>query len=539
MTVLLDPLLPWRTHKADALTVHWLGDAAFLDDVLASCMTLGVDGVTKIGAKLALQTDPFALIVEGPDFLFAAVDRIRSHPLVYYCEGDQISVLGDSARRVREKAGLTEIDQAAVFEFAAAGYVSGAETVYAQLKQMLCGECLLSRSDGGGFERHRYYYYLPIPETGRDEASWIDELAGVVDQMFQRVIERANGDPIWLPLSGGLDSRLIACKLTELGYDRIETFSYGPPGNDEARIAKRVAEKLNLPWRFLPSLADGAAEAFQLPERMRYWAYADSLSALPSMQEWQAFNELSRTSVLPENAVIINGQSGDYLTGGHIPASLMHGEKPTEQDLLDALTAKHYAQWRHLLSADNIADIHDKIRSVLPAWPEQADREELIALHEAWEYQERQCKYVVNGQRLYEFIERPNWQLPLWDGLFIDFWQKVPFDLKFEQTLFRSYLRSYNYRGLFEGFEPQVWRWPRHMKWVVPLARSAGVVLGDGAKAAVYRFFRYHGHYNNHYAAFGYRKFLSTLASARGTNSLYIEAWLKENNLIDDIRDLA
>ena len=41
-------------------------------------------------------------------------------------------------------------------------------------------------------------------------------------------------------LSGGLDSRLIISKLSELGYDNLHSYTYGPKHNYEAKIAEIV-----------------------------------------------------------------------------------------------------------------------------------------------------------------------------------------------------------------------------------------------------------------------------------------------------------
>ena len=43
-----------------------------------------------------------------------------------------------------------------------------------------------------------------------------------------------------------------------------------------------------------------------------------------------------------------------------------------------------------------------------------------LKVYEILEYENRQCKYVINGQRLYEYFKY-EWRLPLWDNLYLDF----------------------------------------------------------------------------------------------------------------------
>ena len=60
----------------------------------------------------------------------------------------------------------------------------------------------------------------------------------------------------------------------------------------------------------------------------------------------------------------------------------------------------------------------------------------LASYYEQWEYQERQAKYVVHGQRLYDFLGY-RWELPLWTPDFIKFWETVPLEYRFSQQLYR------------------------------------------------------------------------------------------------------
>ena len=51
-----------------------------------------------------------------------------------------------------------------------------------------------------------------------------------------------------MPLSAGLDSRLVLTKLVERGCENIACYTYGPIGNYEVPKAKRIAKELRVDW---------------------------------------------------------------------------------------------------------------------------------------------------------------------------------------------------------------------------------------------------------------------------------------------------
>ena len=423
-----------------------------------------------------------------------------------------------------------------------AGYTLGRSTVWQGLYQLQAGELLVwdSHRPASSPACHRYAPYRPNPRRQGSDDDYLAQLSAVIDRVFRRVVEKANGAPIWLPLSGGYDSRLIACKLRELNYPNLRAFTYGPPNNSEAKIAWEVAQRLEIPWMFVPSKAAGARQLFESDRRRAYWRYADGLSTIPSMREWQALSYLTSTDEgLGSDAVIINGQSGDFLSGGHIPPLLWNKQIPEARDFFEALIAKHFALWTNFHKQPHLDAIRESISRALEGWvPRDGAKEELIARYEELEFQERQSKFVINGQRMYEFFGLPKWQLPHWDGELIDFWQGVPFELKFGQNLYKTYLCNMDFRGLFRNYDPFAWRWPTHMMWVVPFARIAGVLFGEKAKLQTYRQFWYFSHYHNHYAMYGYRNFRRTFSSARSPISLQVERWLQENEfLVGNLND--
>ena len=62
----------------------------------------------------------------------------------------------------------------------------------------------------------------------------------ILNEVFIKIIRKNKNKKIFVPLSGGLDSRLVLSKLIELGAKNISSFSYGNPYNSDAMRAKEL-----------------------------------------------------------------------------------------------------------------------------------------------------------------------------------------------------------------------------------------------------------------------------------------------------------
>ena len=57
--------------------------------------------------------------------------------------------------------------------------------------------------------------------------------------------------PQLIRLSGGNDSRLIACLCKKFGLDNVTCFTYGREDSFEVAISKKVASALGYMWYFV------------------------------------------------------------------------------------------------------------------------------------------------------------------------------------------------------------------------------------------------------------------------------------------------
>lgn len=421
----------------------------------------------------------FAFVWRDTEKVIAAVDPVATIPLLFRKDTfGRIKVSG-SARRL--SSGEDTLSDTAVLSMAMAGFTFGAETLFTEITPLLSGTALFVSADNVA-QVVRYHGYLPH-EGGEDDPALKSNLADLTLSILERMAKDLSGRTIVVPLSAGLDSRLIVSGLKELGYNDVVCISYGLQGNHEAVGAQKIARHLGYPWHFIPHTPQSQASTFSGNECQQFVEFADNFQAIPFQQDFMAVKTVKDMALAPPDAVFVNGQSGDFIAGNHIPTSLVHSKGGS---LFDAFAAKHFGHWQCLLTSENLDRLRSLFDGQVKALRERTDSEiQDFGVFEALEYENRQSKYVVAGQRTYEWFGF-EWRLPLWDRSFIDFWEKSSLSAKLGQKLYREMLVSENWGGVWgdDWWFPQIVV-PAWMRPVRFAAKAAHVFHG---KAAWHRF---------------------------------------------------
>lgn len=449
----------WRTVRKGELVVHTTGWAASRGHVLVG-QDLGeyiLDTVAGVGLAVLCRrlNGNFAVVLNGPDGVHVSVDAVRSIPLFYRLDDGGISVSDD----VRELIEDGSLDMDSAVEYATAGYVTGPHTLFQGVTGLQAGTCLSWPPGAPGPSAERYYQYT----CRYDDESPIEELCEAFDHTvmgaFERLIESLDGRLAIVPVSGGLDSRLVVSALKRCGYDNVLCLSYGRPGNAESARSQWVADQLGYRWRQVSYSTMGWKEALVSDDMTEYWGFSANGVSVPQCDDWIAIRALRQDDAVPEDAVFVPGHTGDFISGGHLkylfdPA---YHDKPHDFDA--AVVSKHYSLWADLLRVPGVRPaISARIEEAVSAL--QGDSyEDLGRMYEYWEWQERQPKLIINAVRSYEFFGF-SWRLPLWDRAVMDFWRRVPLALKADKYLYRTYLASYDPTGVFEGDAPSAF-WDR------------------------------------------------------------------------------
>ena len=409
-------------------------------------------GASDVGEFLASLQGHFSFVVRGPDWGVAAVDWVRSIPLALV-KVNEAWVVDDQADRLRRWAGLasTDVDRETALEIAMAGYTIDDAALYKDLVLLGPGELMIFRRDSAPI-RHRYYVYRPWRvDESRAKSRRLEECTL---EVMENTLKSLDGRPLIVPLSAGNDSRLIVSAAKHLRYRDVRCFSYGRAGTFEAQVARSIAERLGYEWRFVPCTSGHLKKFFAGKSFEQYVRFADSCASTPFVQDMLAVETLKRDGFVPPEAVLANGNSGDFISGGHIAPALhvpSRGEsaEARRERILDALYQKHFGLWAFLQTDSNRRRIKARLNaSIDRAGGFAAAGENDFAVYEYAEFLDRQCKYVITGQRIYEFLGH-EWRLPLWDNKYLDFWERVPLAAKFGQSLYKQMLEDANWGGVW------------------------------------------------------------------------------------------
>lgn len=146
-----------------------------------------------------------------------------------------------------------------------------------------------------------------VPTADRWETSWSELVEEKHALATQAVTDALRTSPSWmLPLSGGLDSRLIACVAASNGHD-VTACAWGPSNTVDVVCSRAVARKLDIPWSRV-DLGTGYLKAYTRP-----WAeWFGSTLHFHGMYQMAFYDAVAGDGSRP----VMSGFLNDVLSGG-------------------------------------------------------------------------------------------------------------------------------------------------------------------------------------------------------------------------------
>ena len=520
----LDRGYRWQEESVSGLAVRYVGRRASAISIANMLEASELPDLSALSPELAGLPGHFAVCISGIGWSLLVADKLSSYPMFYASKDDGLTV-SNSARTLARECELREIDRDALAEFRMTGYVTGRDTLNKGLNKLQAGEAILCGTNNVEFRRY-YQFHTPSVRTA-PEIDLIDELETATNAIFDRLIKDAHGRRIVVPLSGGLDSRVVLCKLKERGAKDLFTFSYGSPGNRDALAAKEIAGRLGVSWEFVPTTRNTARDIFASDLRREYWRFADHLHIVPNLHTFYALATLHRQGRLFGNPVMVNGQSGDFICGNHIPS--VPADQISPSGLVRTIAEKHYSHNLGLRKESEwLKFVGNRVERVFGRMPTIANMQEFAKLLELWGWQARQSIRVVHGQRNYDFFGL-SWELPLWEVEYLRFFQELPVEHKFGRRLFRRWLEDRDPYGLFRSYMPYASRWPLGKDAIHVAGRAITATMGRKASAKWYAAMDCFSQYDYLYAPFGYVGYWKGIREFSSVIGFMTRAWESEN----------
>ena len=263
----------------------------------------------------------FSIIVVHNNQILAVTDKIRSYPILY------------STKKVNEKLKLYIFDDLSSFKksnlkksfnnfqilnFATSGYTTENKTIYNNVFQINPGSYLKFYKNNI-YNIHYTKWNFSVDKKKYKRKSLLKDLNNANKKVIKNLIKSSEGRCIAIPLSAGIDSRFILSGLVEYGYKNIITFSYGRRNNREAKVASQIAKKLKVPWFYIEYDNLSMRKTFLSKEYLNFIKYSDNLTSVCFLQDYFAINFLKNNKIIPDSSIIVNGQTGDFISGNHIP----------------------------------------------------------------------------------------------------------------------------------------------------------------------------------------------------------------------------
>ncbi|WP_168408981.1 7-cyano-7-deazaguanine synthase [Acinetobacter indicus] len=401
-----------------------------------------IDGLDVISKEsfidLVKQLDGFfSLVFKSERKLFVAVDHIRSYP-IFYSEYNNNFYLSDNAEWVREQVKDEIMDPVAQQEFQLLGYVTQANTLYPNVKQLQAGE-LLTYDIEKGLNLYQHYEFTHKEPPKFDIPEQLDKLDIVARTSMQKLVDFANGRQIVVPLSGGYDSRLIILLLKEAGYKNVVAFSYGEKTNKEVIYSKKIADSLNIKWHFVEYNKDQFKDFWKTEELRLYQKFGSNWVSLPHIQDLIAIKSLKKLKKVENNAVF---SPGHCCVTGYLPN--LDNKIIDRQLLISELNKVH-----SLISLPNNSSILEKVYA--PNDSKDLDINTFVSEFMRYGWSERQTKFICNSVRAYEYYDF-SWYLPLWDKSFSIYWCSISLNQRLERKLYIDYIKNIQSIYLKEEF---------------------------------------------------------------------------------------
>lgn len=417
-------------YEADYLKLRKLGHKFSVSNDVDFCLhayeQYGKDFVKRLNGSFLLVIGD----IENKEVIIIS-DRFGTRPLYYSRKEGSILFASEVKAILKDRSFVKKMDYEALGNFFVFGEILGDRTFFEGVKVLPNASILTWTKNGISISK-----YWDLTYRGGEKLEDVDSMVDELVEKFMNAVSNHLKEPYryTVSLSGGLDSRsvLSAASQTKKCQD-VTAFTFGMPSCDDIRIARTVANKLNIRHRAIeydPSFLT---------------KYFDEVVHLNDGMDYIAVCYLPYVSVNVRNFadVYLQGFALDLLLGGSFLDSRLFRVK-TDAELAGLLYSKKILFPENLLSSLLTEECFQKIKgkalkSLLTALKESrgktfADKADYFSI----------VNHVRRRTLMGSVINRNYVEegMPTLDNEFIEVISKIPANLRFNHKIYVKFLRK-------------------------------------------------------------------------------------------------
>ncbi len=415
-------MLEGEVYNLDGLGVEGMGNERCAVDVLLDCfLKYGDNFITRLNGEFNIVA-----YEQNAERLLLFSDHAASRPMYYRQSGNGLYFASEKKAILAAAKEPLSLDEIGLLQIVAHRHNLEDRTFIREIKRLTPGSCLLFDRQGLSVSRYHLFSTEHIASTDVHglAAQW-------EEQLCRATTTRLNGrERVLISLSGGLDSRAIACAIPR-DFRPIVSRTRGYENSWEAILAGSIAERL------------GFDHFREEPTTVPY-------STLVPKIVWRTEGETHFTNgislanhrqIKEGGDFIVGGWYGDVSSGSHIYPYML--QPRSREDFL----ARAY-RWNMASMASQLPSVFTQpfLNAFLPRL-EDAFYESFsylsgsnIQIHEIWDIYQRQARMTTSSMPVDSYLfEKIR---PFVDKEYLEFTFTIPTRLRLGQSLYQKLIYS-------------------------------------------------------------------------------------------------
>jgi asparagine synthase (glutamine-hydrolysing) len=284
----------------------------------------------------------FVIYDKKEETIFCARDRFGEKPFYYRYQPGEYFAFGSEMKAIWNYTGLKEINNEMVYYYLQYGFVTNPQipedTFYKNIYQLPAATYCLIKNGNVSFNK-----YWNIDLTNKSSINFEEAKEQFRHLFIESVNRRLRSDvPVGSSLSGGLDSSLVVCIVSEiLGGKNMQTNTFSARfknyEKDEGKYMQYVVDKTKANPHYIFSESDVLDQEID----KIFYHQEEPFGSSSILVQYQVFELAKKNNV----TVLLDGQGADEILAGYMPyyetyfnELCLHNPKEVEKQITAYLT---------------------------------------------------------------------------------------------------------------------------------------------------------------------------------------------------------